>query len=299
MVTRSVKISTSRLSVAMVNRTSRPRVMNTIKRIMPWARPRPMRPAATETRTLSVRSWRTILSLPAPKAARTASSRSRLVDRASSMLATLAQAIRSTKATDSVIRRKMVGRFSPIRAALVSRTWTPNAALVSGYCSDNRFPIAAISSSACARLTPGRRRPDTISSRASRSPPVCGSLNGSQILARSRLPNSMIGDTTPTTVCSRPFTRSVRPSTSELPAYLSCQKPCAKRTTGAASSRSSPGRNPRPITIGTRHVSQKLSVTNPVTIRMGSPSPLRMALPRSVPARLSKLRFSRRSTRSW
>ena len=60
---------------------------------------RPSTPPANESSTLSVRSWRTIRPRPAPIAARIAISRDRTPARASSRLATFAQAMSSTAVT--------------------------------------------------------------------------------------------------------------------------------------------------------------------------------------------------------
>ena len=77
------------------------------------ARPRPSGAETAPSTTLSVSSWRTIRARPAPIAARTEISRLRAVARASSRLATLAQAMSSTKVTAPiavrVTRRTSVG----------------------------------------------------------------------------------------------------------------------------------------------------------------------------------------------
>ena len=64
-----------------------------------YARPQPSTVPPSASSTLSIRSCRTTRHRLAPSAARIAISRSRAVDRASSMLATLAQAISNSSAT--------------------------------------------------------------------------------------------------------------------------------------------------------------------------------------------------------
>ena len=74
------------------------------------ARAMPSGAEAAPSKTLSVSSWRTIRPRPAPRAARTDISRARAVARASSRLATLAQAMSSTRVT------------APIAVSVTSRT---------------------------------------------------------------------------------------------------------------------------------------------------------------------------------
>ena len=68
-------------------------------RLAAAAKAMPSAPPASANKRLSVRSWRTMRDRRAPSAWRTASSRARAVERASSRLAMLAQAMRSTSAT--------------------------------------------------------------------------------------------------------------------------------------------------------------------------------------------------------
>ncbi len=84
----------------------------------------PAIPAATASTTLSVRSWRTRRARPAPTAARTTISRPRAEARASSRLATLAQAMSRTKPT-APSRTKSVCRVSPTMASCRGVRRTP------------------------------------------------------------------------------------------------------------------------------------------------------------------------------
>ena len=83
----------------------------------------PSPPPATASSVLSVRSWRMILPLPAPSAARTANSRLRPIERAKSRFATFTHAIESTKPTaaSNTIRSRRtlptICSFSGIRVA--------------------------------------------------------------------------------------------------------------------------------------------------------------------------------------
>ena len=107
------------------------------------ARAAPSRPSAPRSRrrcrrrsastTLSVSSWRTSRIRPAPTAARTTISRPRAEARASSRLATLAQAISSTKAT-APSSTNSVCRVSPTTASCSGTTAMPLSALLTGYC---------------------------------------------------------------------------------------------------------------------------------------------------------------------
>src|SRR5580693_5544730 len=72
--------------------------------------------AAKAMRKLSVKSWRKSRLLPAPRALRTASSRSRFAIRASVRFATLAHAMRSTNAA-AARRRSSVGRASRVSSS--------------------------------------------------------------------------------------------------------------------------------------------------------------------------------------
>ncbi len=81
------------------------------------ARATPTTAPRSESRTLSVRSWRSRRLRVAPIASLTAISLCRLAARASSRLATFAQAIRSTSATAPSSRRR-AGRISPTTASL-------------------------------------------------------------------------------------------------------------------------------------------------------------------------------------
>ena len=118
----------------------------------------PAIPATTASTTLSVRSWRTSRARPAPTAARTTISRPRAEARASSRLATLAQAMSRTKAT-APSRTKSVCRVSPTMASCRGVRRTPLSALLRGYSAESRAAMPVISARAWASETPGASRP--------------------------------------------------------------------------------------------------------------------------------------------
>ena len=83
---------------------------------------RPSAVPQTAMTRLSASIWRTSCARLAPIAARTASSRLRPDARTISRLATLAQAMSSTKAT-APINATIVGRTSPTRSSNIGTTW--------------------------------------------------------------------------------------------------------------------------------------------------------------------------------
>ncbi len=76
--------------------------------------PSPRAPLASDSSTLSTSSWRTMRQRPAPSETRTAISRDRAADRASSRFATFAHAIRRTKPTAPINDRNttLIGPFA-------------------------------------------------------------------------------------------------------------------------------------------------------------------------------------------
>jgi hypothetical protein len=109
---------------------------------------RPTAPPASDSTMLSVSNWRTMRLRLAPMAARTANSLRRVVERASSRLATFAQAISSTNPTapNSTSR---VEPTSPTITLVSGFTLMPCFALDLGYASASRAAMALISD--CAR----------------------------------------------------------------------------------------------------------------------------------------------------
>ena len=95
----------------------------TSTRIPQAASPSPAAPPASASARLSVRNWRTSRERLAPSAVRTATSFWRAAARASSMWATLAQAIRRTNATAPSSTRSP-GRTSPTTVSSSERTVT-------------------------------------------------------------------------------------------------------------------------------------------------------------------------------
>ena len=91
-----------------------------------------MAPPAMPSRTLSVSNWRITRAGLAPRAARIANSRVRPVERASRRLATLAQAIRSTKLTAPSSTSKIPFTL-PTTSVLSGIRETPVPLSASGY----------------------------------------------------------------------------------------------------------------------------------------------------------------------
>ena len=115
-------------------------------------------PASSASTTLSVSICRIRRRRPAPTAARTTSSRPRAAARASSRLATLAQAISNTNAT-AASSTNNVCRVSPTTTSCSGTAAMPLSALLSGYCCARRDAMADISDCACAGDTPGASLP--------------------------------------------------------------------------------------------------------------------------------------------
>ena len=131
---------------------------------------RPAAPPASDSKVLSVRSWRISCPRPAPSAARTASSRSRRSRRASERFATLAHAMSSTSAV------------VPSRISSSGRAWRVSSVSDSqgrgGEAGRGRVDARVLrcepaadrstSDSACARAMPGFIRPKTVSAEKTR-----------------------------------------------------------------------------------------------------------------------------------
>src|SRR5258708_4055869 len=121
------------------------------------------RKAAPERETISgsARMWRSTMARLAPSDVRMAISFFRARVLASTRLATLAHAMRSTKAT-APNKTSSAGRTSPTSCSRKGRSVAPQPLLSSGYCCSRRAEIALRSSLACATLTSGLRRPITM-----------------------------------------------------------------------------------------------------------------------------------------
>ena len=135
-----------------LGRSAPPRVSRAS--IAKTARAAPRAPPRTARMTLSARKRLKSRPRPEPRALRIATSRSRAAERASSRLATFAQAMRRTKRT-AACRTQSATLSSP--TYMSSRGWAraPRPAFVSGYRSSKRRMIAASSACAVARLAPG------------------------------------------------------------------------------------------------------------------------------------------------
>ena len=110
--------------------------------------PSPTTPLTIARATLSSSSCRITRQRLAPSDTRTATSRARRADLASRRLATLAQAINSTKPTAPIRVRKMIRISPPLAHSLNVWTTASKSVFVSGYCVAN-WPAMALSS-ACA-----------------------------------------------------------------------------------------------------------------------------------------------------
>ena len=150
--------ASTRPSIATFSRRGKPLGPNaTIASTIHAASAPPMIAPASERRTLSVTSWRTIRPRPAPSAVRTAISVSRPAARTSSRLATLAHAMRSTNVTAPNIVSS-VPRTSPTSDRCSSSAVPPKFAFDFGNSCFSRAPTAAMSRFAAVSDTPGRRR---------------------------------------------------------------------------------------------------------------------------------------------
>ena len=92
----------------------------------------PIMAPPSDSSTLSVNNWRTTRPRSAPSAARMANSRLRAVARASSKLATLAQAMISTNPT-APTSSSSVGRMYPTMSSFIRTSFAPCPALLFGY----------------------------------------------------------------------------------------------------------------------------------------------------------------------
>ncbi len=163
----------------------------------------PQTPPRSDRTTLSASSWRTSLPRPAPSAARTASSRWREVARASSKFATLAHAMRRTKAT-APARTRRAGRTSPVSCSRTGTTRDVQPVLKSGNICVSCADTCVMSSCARSALMPGLSRPTTMSDRPRGVRDCAVKPIGNQtstFLSRNEKP----GGITPTTVYGVPW----------------------------------------------------------------------------------------------
>src|ERR1035438_4877724 len=130
-------------------------------------------PTAAST-MLSVSSWRNRRCRPAPRAVRTATSRQRPAARANCRLATLAQAIKSTKNAEprSMAEYTMIRLPAAYRSNVHARK--RRLVLVSGCSFSRRNAMPATSAANCAGVRPGFNRPTDSSSKALREGPSPG-----------------------------------------------------------------------------------------------------------------------------
>ena len=117
-----------------------------------------MQPPATPSKTLSVSNWRITRAGLAPRAARIANSRVRPVERARRRLATLTQAIKSTKLTAPSSTSRIPFTL-PTTSALRGISETPVPLSASGYAAARFSAMRFMSARASSMVTPGFRRP--------------------------------------------------------------------------------------------------------------------------------------------
>ena len=194
--------------------------------------------------TLSARSCRTSRSRPAPSAARIVNSRWRRAARATSRLATLAQAISSTKLT-APSRMSSSGRVLPYSRSCSVATSTVASRRNWGRYSFVRSNSAVSSVRAWAMVTPGASRPTTRTAHAiTVLPPPVGSCSGLQNFAP--LGKSKLAGSTPTTVTGVPSMTIERPRIPGSPPKRCCHIPWLRITTALLLGSCSPGVKFRP-----------------------------------------------------
>ncbi len=225
---------------------------------------------------LSARSWRTTRPRAAPRANRTAISRRRAAARASSMLATLAQAMRRIRPTAAMSKAaagvSMPSTMGWNRTERAGSNEALRSLSMSGYSWASRATAVSTCALASSTVRPGARRPVTNSQRLPRcsrrvfpgeGPCDWMPLKFSFSTIMSGVQNSGArpgivpvnsAGATPTMVYSTPLSSTRCPSTLGLPASRRCQKPWLTMATGWVSSvrfssgtklRPSAGRTPR------------------------------------------------------
>ena len=231
----------------------------------------------------SVRNCRATRRRPAPSARRVATSRVRLVARASRRLVTFAHTIISTKPTPTASTIRNCA--SPPKSNSIGlRTSTPHPAFAAASTCSRRAATALNSLRACSVVAPGRRRPTTIAVRAERGA-ASGSLAGTTRSASSPENGERVKGfaITPTIVAGRPFTVMTRPATSAAPPYRRCHKACERRTARGApapGARSDAVKN-RPTAGRASSSARSSSLTAPPLTASGSPPPLSVNVPGS------------------
>ena len=249
----------------------------------------PSAPPARASTAASAKNGRVSSLRPAPRAARTASSRSRPVSRASSRLARLAQTIRSTTAT-AANRVRRGARTSP---TTVSRSGTTPAArqpsLVSGCSSARCARAAPAAERASATPTPGARRPTASCQRIARwvgmlSSPIRDSGAQRSTPRSSRPGNRNDAGITPITVNRLPESGIVRPTIAGSASKRRCHRPSESTATRSLPSASPSGRSVRPSAAVTPIVEKKSPETYATSNRSGRSPPLSPPWPPPPPA---------------
>ncbi len=202
----------------------------------------PSPPPKTESNRPSARNCWTNRRRPAPSAMRMLISRRRTVARASSKLATLVQAISSTKPTATIIITSVERTFATHRSSI----WVRRMPRPFLYCASSRCAIAFMLSRACASVTPDLSLPITRNlwlSRAKRS--VSEKTSGDQI-STVRYKADSSGGITPTIVYCCPFRGIVWLIMFGFAAKLRRQSSLLSTTTRSLPATSSPGKKARP-----------------------------------------------------
>ena len=124
--------------------------------------PMPSTAPASESITASEKIGIITRSRLAPNADRRAASLVRVAARASSRLATLAHAMRSTKIVATCMAPNTAFSSGPVSFSTKVTNTVPTPSLLSGYSWASRRAIIANSSCACSTVTPSLSRPNTV-----------------------------------------------------------------------------------------------------------------------------------------
>ena len=236
----------------------------------------PSRPPSRPMTRLSVRNCRRRRRRPAPKAARTATSRCRTVARASRRFATFEQAIRSTQITAPSIIRTTSRSLGPANSSRSSFTSPLQPAWVSGDWAASRPTKAFISARPRSTPTPGFRRPSTARLRSERG--LSWTKGSSGVQASWLSGNLKPGGITPAIVWAAALTRITLPTTAGSPLKRRIQSSWLSSTAPGAPARSSSARKGRPRKGLTPRNGNRFHEIEAPSTRSGSPSPEKVRL---------------------
>jgi len=163
----------------------------------------------------SVRNWRMIRPRVAPTAVRMPTSFARMAACESSRLATLAQAMSSTRNTaNSMVISSWRGSL-PMMESVYGSTYAVMSLLVSGFCWATRRATPATSTPAASRVTPGLRRPKTSHPSSSARRAGIARRRGTQICSATG--NAKRFGMMPITSAGSALTRMLRPMMERSP----------------------------------------------------------------------------------